>query len=218
MPLNAFQKKKKREKELAIKRRKEEERRKRQENLSAEEKQKLEESKNRRGKQQAFVQVSVQNLDLASQVFTVKKAAIFVGNKANAQDQEHLTELGITHVINCAAEIPIPAFYAECNIQSLHLAMTDMVAYPIEEHFEETCAWIQENLKGKNKILVHCQQGKSRSATIVLAYLIHHHNMRYMPALASVTARRHLIDPNSGFKNKLEAWELQHFPEEEATN
>lgn len=42
----------------------------------------------------------------------------------------------------------------------------------IAAHFEEACSFIAQ-AEGDNKtILVHCFEGKSRSATMVLAYLM----------------------------------------------
>lgn len=53
------------------------------------------------------------------------------------------------------------------------------------------------------RVLVHCQAGISRSATICLAYLIHAHRVRLNEAFEFVKRRRHVISPNLGFMGQL---------------
>lgn len=53
----------------------------------------------------------------------------------------------------------------------------------------------------------HITQGVSRSAAIVIAYLIRKHNMTYDNAFAFVKQRRCCIKPNAGFVRCLREWE-----------
>lgn len=50
---------------------------------------------------------------------------------------------------------------------------------------------------------VHCRAGKSRSVTVVLAYLIHSHRWALNKAYAYVLERRKGISPNIGFMSEL---------------
>ena len=50
--------------------------------------------------------------------------------------------------------------------------------------------------------MVNCWQGASRSATVVLAFLMMHHNMELSAVLAQVKTRRD-IRPNNGFLKQL---------------
>lgn len=52
------------------------------------------------------------------------------------------------------------------------------------------------------KILVHCHVGVSRSATVVLAYLMLKRNMTLVEAINKVKAGRGII-PNRGFLRQL---------------
>lgn len=51
-------------------------------------------------------------------------------------------------------------------------------------------------------VYVHCQQGVSRSATVVLAYLMLYQNMSLMTAARAVREKREIF-PNEGFLKQL---------------
>lgn len=53
------------------------------------------------------------------------------------------------------------------------------------------------------RVLVHCQAGISRSATICLAYLIHTQRVKLDEAFDFVKQRRHVISPNLAFMGQL---------------
>ncbi len=72
----------------------------------------------------------------------------------------------------------------------------------IAVHFNETYAFIKESLKEHN-VLVHCQMGVSRSATILIAFLMKEFKLTYQQAFEMVSKRRKLIAPNEGFKKEL---------------
>lgn len=52
-------------------------------------------------------------------------------------------------------------------------------------------------------------QGISRSAAVVIAYLVREHGMTYDQAFAFVKSKRACIKPNSGFVACLKDWEKQ---------
>lgn len=53
------------------------------------------------------------------------------------------------------------------------------------------------------RVLVHCQAGISRSATICLAYLMHTQRVKLDEAFDFVKRRRHVISPNLAFMGQL---------------
>ena len=55
-------------------------------------------------------------------------------------------------------------------------------------------------------------QGVSRSASIVIAYLIRNHHMTYNEAFKFVKSKRACVKPNSGFVKCLRAWEKCRVP------
>jgi hypothetical protein len=61
-------------------------------------------------------------------------------------------------------------------------------------------------LQGKG-VLVHCMQGASRSVTIVAAYLIKYHNMKWEDALTLMKSKRSCVNPNQGYRDQLKMFE-----------
>ena len=82
----------------------------------------------------------------------------------------------------------------------------DITDYGIEniiQYFGE-CLKI---ILGEEKILVHCMAGASRSATIVIAYLMWIKKMKFDEALNFVISKRPIVDPNDGFREQLKIFE-----------
>ena len=66
----------------------------------------------------------------------------------------------------------------------------------------ESGRWIRRSLESGGRVMVNCWQGASRSATVVLAFLMMHHNMELSEVLAQVKTKRD-IRPNNGFLKQL---------------
>jgi len=73
--------------------------------------------------------------------------------------------------------------------------------------FDECLQFIHQARTAQKGVLVHCMAGISRSATIVLAYLMKHENMRLLDAYWHTHDRRKIICPNGGFAMQLIEYE-----------
>lgn len=103
--------------------------------------------------------------------------------------------------------------------RQLFLACQDIESMDILALLPEACDFIDmfigdasSSKKGEGDggsggcVLVHCEQGMSRSATVVVAYLMRKRGLGRDKALAFVNAQRK-IQPNPGFMAQLETWE-----------
>jgi len=80
---------------------------------------------------------------------------------------------------------------------------------PISDYFKEIHL-IFEKAKEENVCaFIHCNQGVSRSASIVLAYLINYSGMTLKQAWDFTKSKRHIIFPNEGFMRQLALLENQ---------
>ena len=69
--------------------------------------------------------------------------------------------------------------------------MNDSAKEEIQSYFEETSAWLDSALRGReSRVLVSCWQGASRSATVVLAYILTYTHLTLTEAVTMVRQRR----------------------------
>ncbi|GFX25367.1 dual specificity protein phosphatase 3 [Trichonephila clavipes] len=121
-----------------------------------------------------------------------------------------LKRMGITHVLNaaqgkeknCGLVNTWPGFYTQSGIQFLGVPAFDNIVFRIHPYFEEAATFIDEALKSGGKVLVHCQAGISRSATLVCAFLMLKRGFTAQEAVKSVRKNRAII-PNDGFLRQL---------------
>ena len=100
--------------------------------------------------------------------------------------------------------MPIESLYKESdNFIHKERNVDDFPQQNIIQYFGECLKFI----KGDEKILVHCAAGASRSATIVIAYLMWDKKMSYKDAHDFTKAKRSIIWPNSGFVDQLQLFE-----------
>ncbi|KAL7749651.1 RNA recognition motif-containing protein [Sorochytrium milnesiophthora] len=81
----------------------------------------------------------------------------------------------------------------------------------IETIFDECIKLIDQVRDNNGRVLVHCHAGVSRSATIVLVYLMQRMGMTLAEAFDLTFKKRPIIRPNEGFGRKLQQLEQQIF-------
>lgn len=98
----------------------------------------------------------------------------------------------------------------------LYLPLTDNVDTRIEQCFDEALQFMRSALVCNTGVLVHCRMGVSRSATIVVAYLMKYGMKLAEPSPVSfdiaynrVRMVRPTVNPNLGFGQILRAYEAQ---------
>jgi len=141
-------------------------------------------------------------------------SGIWISSQYFAKSIAKLTEVGITHVLNCAEGSNFMSvntgadYYKNSGIVYKGITAADAVAYDLSQHFQECCDFIAEARKQDGKILVHCLQGWSRSVTIVAAYLMRNEGLSAKKALIEIRSKRE-IHPNEGFLQLLTVFEAR---------
>eukprot|EP00440_Ansanella_granifera_P028696 gb/GFBE01031172.1/.p1 GENE.gb/GFBE01031172.1/~~gb/GFBE01031172.1/.p1 ORF type:complete len:386 (+),score=53.52 gb/GFBE01031172.1/:1-1158(+) len=124
---------------------------------------------------------------------------LFVGGERAANNKGRLQELGISHVLNCCANLSFAS--GETRNQRLHLK--DVRTERLLPHLAEAFAFLDEAKCSGGRCLVHCRQGASRSVSIVLAYLVMRDGLRLQEAWQLVRRSRPAARPNRGFCQQL---------------
>ena len=111
-----------------------------------------------------------------------------------------LKEKGITLVINATKGCPRAV---KCSVRQIKLNCDDTPAYDMRTHFHDVNHMVNEEREKKGKVLIHCIAGVSRSASLVLAYLVGVEKMTLFDAHTLVKRERPIIRPNPGFWGQL---------------
>lgn len=141
---------------------------------------------------------------------------LFLGSEIHASRKEVLERLGITSIVNVSSNIPN---YFENTFDYKSIPVDDTFNADIGKWFEEAARFIDAVKNSKGRVLVHCQAGISRSATICLAYLISRYRLRLDEAYEYVKKRRSVISPNFNFMGQLLNWESEsHLAEKKVSS
>uniref|UniRef100_G1Q837 Serine/threonine/tyrosine interacting like 2 n=1 Tax=Myotis lucifugus TaxID=59463 RepID=G1Q837_MYOLU len=131
---------------------------------------------------------------------------VFIAEKSVAVNKGRLKRLGITHILNAAHGTGVytgPEFYAGLDIQYLGVEVDDFPEVDISRHFRKAAEFLDEALLTyRGKVLVSSEMGISRSAVLVVAYLMIFHHMAVLEALMTVRRKRPIC-PNDGFLRQL---------------
>uniref|UniRef100_A0A0F7Z5D0 Serine/threonine/tyrosine-interacting protein-like n=1 Tax=Crotalus adamanteus TaxID=8729 RepID=A0A0F7Z5D0_CROAD len=136
---------------------------------------------------------------------------LFLGPYSSAMKSKLpiLQKHGITHVI-CIRQ-NIEANFIKPNFQHLfRYLVLDIADNPIENiirFFPMTKEFIDGSLQTGGKVLVHGNAGISRSAALVIAYIMETFGVKYRDAFTYVQERRFCINPNAGFVHQLQEYE-----------
>jgi protein-tyrosine phosphatase len=126
---------------------------------------------------------------------------IFLGSENEACDSKWLAENGINFVVNCAKEVKCK--YPK-NVEVLRLPLEDTSDMNITPYLEPAAKKIDEALAKGETILVHCQLGISRSASVLIYWLATRiFSGDLNKAIAFLKERRDIISPNFGFMVQL---------------
>ena len=112
-----------------------------------------------------------------------------------------LKELGIKQILSIGTELPE---HKTSDFKLKHIKIDDLPSVYIKQYFEEA-----HNFIDQGRTLVHCYAGISRSATIVISYLMKRYNKTLKFAYDHCKKVRPFISPNKGFMIQLQGYENQ---------
>ena len=126
---------------------------------------------------------------------------LYLGNLYDAQNIKNLLKIGIQKVLSLITD-PQLLYYPK-EIEHKFIKLNDFPRENIIQYFGECLLFIED----KRKTLVHCVAGASRSATIVIAYIMWKNQLDYKESAKIVEQIRPCINPNYGFVRQLQIFE-----------
>lgn len=127
----------------------------------------------------------------------------YIGDVNSSFAYNSLKEKGITNIISVITGFE-PPFSDEFNylvVDALDTENTDISAV-----FEATNKFLDNIFENNEKVLIHCLRGRSRSATILCAFLIKKFGMKLDKILELMKDKREVIAPNTHFCEQLEKY------------
>jgi len=133
---------------------------------------------------------------------------LYQGSARDAKDLAELQKRSIKNILNVTKEWPNkPTKGIKCYTLPLEDILDETVLPVLPNAF----AIIDKIWKQKEKILVHCVAGKSRSAAVIIAYLMHHHGWPLQVSYNYLIQRRDIVLVNHSFMLQLVEFEKQKY-------
>lgn len=132
---------------------------------------------------------------------------VYLGSDTAARDRAALRRHGITHILNCVGSACPDYFRGDGELVYktlwLHDSPGEDLASILYDAFDFLESAVVASPPNGGRVLVHCVRGASRSAAVVVAYLMWRHALPFDAALRKVRAARPVADPNLGFAAQL---------------
>ncbi|KAI0947581.1 hypothetical protein AcW1_009302 [Taiwanofungus camphoratus] len=132
---------------------------------------------------------------------------LWIGDLPSALNAENLRENNIHSVLTAMrGRVSIHEAFTRLQINLDDTEDADILA-----HLISAITFIEAELDKGRGVLVHCQAGLSRSATIVAAYLMYDRHIDIDAALELVKKARPNVQPNDGFLRQLDIFHQASF-------
>jgi len=132
---------------------------------------------------------------------------LFMGSDIGARSLESLKKINVKYIINCASECQ--NHHSSSDISYLNLNLKDDRKENIREAFERSFEFIQMAISENSAIFVHCHAGISRSAAIIIGFLMMWKKMTLSEAFRLTRSMRPIVNPNPSYLTQLEAYDLE---------
>ena len=126
--------------------------------------------------------------------------SLYLGNFRASSSLELLKEKRITHVLVVGRHLG--QFFPD-DITYHQIYIEDKEDVDISLYFQQAIIFISQHINNKKVVFVHCAAGISRSASMVIAYLIYKRNISFEEAYTICKNGRPFISPNLRFVDEL---------------
>uniref|UniRef100_A0A3Q3IRV4 Dual specificity protein phosphatase 12 n=1 Tax=Monopterus albus TaxID=43700 RepID=A0A3Q3IRV4_MONAL len=128
---------------------------------------------------------------------------LFIGTAADLSDRQALVEAAVTHILSVDSVNPTLLLPADGGFHRKWVNVLDEATSDLLSHMDDCYVFIQEAVNEGQAALVHCQAGRSRSATIVTAYLMKRYQLSFSEAYHRLKRVKQDVQVNSSFEEQL---------------
>lgn len=134
---------------------------------------------------------------------------LFIGNIESAKNTEILKKYNIEAILNISDRI----YDISDKIEYMQISIDDYQNINIMQHFDKTNNFINTCVTKNKNILVHCQNGTSRSVSFILAFLLKNKKINIKEGIHIIINKRCdtkiETHPNIGFMKQLLEYEKE---------
>eukprot|EP00057_Strongylocentrotus_purpuratus_P003611 XP_003726993.1 PREDICTED: probable rhodanese domain-containing dual specificity protein phosphatase [Strongylocentrotus purpuratus] len=138
----------------------------------------------------------------------VLEDTLYQGNVKHSKNETVLKNLKITHILNVSTEC---ANAFPKSFEYLQVKVEDESTEHIGPHLERAAKFVASAINSGGRVFVHCVQGKSRSSTCTIAFLMSYRGWTLKDAHEYLKDRRSIAAPNRGFLIQLSKFEQLTF-------
>ncbi|KDR22355.1 dual specificity protein phosphatase 19 [Zootermopsis nevadensis] len=128
---------------------------------------------------------------------------LYMGSQDVIQDADLLQKHSVTHILSLGVK---PIIMDE-TLTHMYIQLLDLPESNLVSNLDQCFAFIDSAIQTGGCVFVHCNAGISRSASVVIAYLMKKQGMSYQQAFLYLKERRTMINPNPGFAQQLKDYE-----------
>lgn len=146
--------------------------------------------------------------DSPTKVFTdpFTHTCLYLGSSFNAADSKWLRQRNVWHIVNVSQSIP----NLHVGVKYYRVSVRDVAGARLffnTGHAYDVIKFIHEQLCNKRPVLVHCWAGSSRSASVVLLYLLwRRHFSNLIEAYDALSRQRNMVAVNRDFLHVLDGY------------
>ncbi len=144
------------------------------------------------------------NFDPQNYPMTEILNGLFIGSESNAKNLEELSSEHIRYIVNVTSHVPL---YHSDQFHYYHIPADDTQKQNLLDYFDQAYTFISNAIENKEKVLVHCVAGISRSPAIVISFLMRYAHMNMNDAYELVKTKRSIVSPNLNFMGQLLQYE-----------
>ncbi|XP_028328909.1 dual specificity protein phosphatase 12 [Gouania willdenowi] len=130
-------------------------------------------------------------------------SGLYIGAAAHLNDHQALSEANVTHILSVDSLDPGQLLPDDVRFERKWIYALDEATCDLLSYMDECVLFIQQAVDGGGAAFVHCQAGRSRSATIVTAYLMQKYQLSFSEAYQRLRTIKQDVQVNSGFEEQL---------------
>lgn len=127
---------------------------------------------------------------------------LYMGSQDVAGDENILKQNKITHIVSLGVNVVQFSDICYQYVDILDLPETDIISVA-----NQCFSYISDARGCGGSVLIHCNAGVSRSAAVIIAYLMKYNNLSFDQAYKYLKAKRESVRPNDGFIKQLQLYE-----------